>query len=253
MLLPNKGKKIVIKICVLGNSHVGSLKTGWDRIFGQFPEYELTFFAARSNNLRHLVISNGALVPQNEELEKSIAFTSGGLKLVKLDFYDAFVIYGLGLLIPKIDSRISSAVLNIACREKYLNCLNLKLAKKIRAAVNSNIYIGHIPQEASNIDCETASPAQNINYNLIFEKMKKFLDIPKTILIQQPSKTFSNCWNTKLEYSTGSSKLNVGDLASEQLHPETDHKHMNGNFGELWLRALFDQMADSSSKRNALE
>ena len=63
----------MMKICVLGNSHIASLKNGWDRVGQKYPDIELVFFGARGAGLDGLELDGKALVAANDDLRHSLA------------------------------------------------------------------------------------------------------------------------------------------------------------------------------------
>lgn len=88
------------RVCVLGNSHSAALHMAWkNRLAAATPNVAMTFFAAKSQMLRHVTLRDGVLVPDDQELADKIAMTSGGLTRIVLGDYDAFVLGGLGMRI----------------------------------------------------------------------------------------------------------------------------------------------------------
>ena len=85
----------VVRVCVLGNSHLAAAKAGWDLIASRYPGHALTFFGAPRNIMKDLVREGGRLVPRSEKLLQKIRRSSGGLDAVELAEYDVFVLYGL--------------------------------------------------------------------------------------------------------------------------------------------------------------
>lgn len=83
------------RICVLGNSHLGAAKRGWDQIAPAFPGVEVVFFGAPWDLMGELVVDGNALVPGSERLQKKLLRTSGGLDRIIPSAYDKVVLYGL--------------------------------------------------------------------------------------------------------------------------------------------------------------
>ncbi|MEM9062814.1 MAG: hypothetical protein AAGD13_20320 [Pseudomonadota bacterium] len=83
------------RICVLGNSHLAAMKSGWDLISDHTDGYELTFFGAPKAMMDGLVLEGSKLVPQNDKLKVKLRVFSGGSEMVDLNAYDAFVVVGL--------------------------------------------------------------------------------------------------------------------------------------------------------------
>ncbi|HWA91341.1 MAG TPA: hypothetical protein VG889_14995 [Rhizomicrobium sp.] len=85
------------RVCVLGNSHSAALHMAWkNRLAPEMANVAMTFFAAKSQLMRHMTLTNGVLVPDDRELGDLLAATSGGLRRIDLSGYDAFVLAGLG-------------------------------------------------------------------------------------------------------------------------------------------------------------
>lgn len=230
-----------MKICVLGNSHVASLKQGWDHISEQYQNHKIAFFASRQTGLAGLKLENGSLVPSTPQLLSDILFTSGGIKEVRLNEYDVFVLYGLGLTLPNLDVRLSAQVASQTCVDIINRTLNLRIARLIRSASTSPMYIGHSPQPA--VTKNTIGSTKLLGYKEVFAYMSSALDIANTAILCQPAATLANAWHTKGEFSGGSTRLNVGGTVSDELHPTNDNAHMNREFGVLYLESFFQRLS----------
>lgn len=84
-----------MNLCVLGNSHLASMKSGWDLIEQQYGDMALTFFGAPKAMMDDLELDGNALVPGNDKLKSKLKMFSGGFETIDLNAYDAFVINGL--------------------------------------------------------------------------------------------------------------------------------------------------------------
>lgn len=230
-----------MKICVLGNSHVASLKKGWDSIQTDNQKHQLSFFASRQNGLAGLKLNNGTLVPTTPQLLNDISYTSGGMKDIPLNEYDIFLLYGLGLSLSVLDTRLSTAVIQQTCIDIADRVLSFRIAKLIRSASHSKIYIGHNPQRS--MDKNARPRANKFDYKETFAFMSSAIDVVDTVLVDQPLVSLANGWNTKEEYSIGSTRLDVGDKISNQLHPDKETEHMNGDFGKLYLDSFFQRLS----------
>ena len=83
------------RVCVLGNSHLASMKTGWDLIRDAHPDHDLTFFGAPKAMMDDLDLEDNILVPGNDKLRNKLKVFSNGHESVDLDAFDTFVISGL--------------------------------------------------------------------------------------------------------------------------------------------------------------
>ena len=83
------------RICVLGNSHLASMKTGWSLISEAFQAFDLKFFGAPKAMMDGLTLEGSALVPGNDKLRRKLAMFSEGAETIDLNAFDAFVVVGL--------------------------------------------------------------------------------------------------------------------------------------------------------------
>jgi len=236
---------------VLGNSHVASLRSGWDQISDAYPQHSYTFFAARGFLISKLELEDNMLIPKSLELFNSFTYTSGGQGKIDLNEYDLFLIYGLDFNVPILDARDSSGLLKALFSDIYQASLTFDLAKKIRGVVSVPIYIGHIPLEACNPNFTVGFPENCLSYENCIEKMQSAIEIPNVTLSKQPLVTRYGEYNSKQEYSKGSRRLDIGDRISNQLHPVDDFMHMNGQFGALWMEDFLANLAYESKSQHA--
>lgn len=234
------------RICMLGNSHIASLKNAWTKIGSTHPDYELVFFASRQEGLSALRLEGNTLIPSSEETARDIRFTSGGRSTIELDEYDAFVTYGLLLSLPSLDRRLSSAVLRRSIVDGISNTLNIRLCKTIREGSRKPVFIGHNPLRATP-DPRLELRANMLDYHQLVDVVNSAIEIENASLISQPEQTIVHGWFTRGEYSRGSTRLDVGDNASNAPHPDNDYDHMNEAFGTLWLQSLFRRMGTAAT------
>jgi hypothetical protein len=232
-----------MRLCILGNSHAGCLHTGWLRCKSEFESIKIDFFASRGGNMSNMELSDGSLIPGNQKLLENILFTSGGLNRVDIMAYDAFLVYGLGLSLPRLSVGHSIAVRQSVYRDIYQSTLACQLAKKIRHVSSVPVFVGHAPQHAMADDSEPFEGA--LSYREIFDEFCVGNKAEEVVFVEQPSETLAFDWFTQKTYSTGSKRLNVGDAMSLKDHPEVDTVHMNDSFGELFLKNLFGKYFSS--------
>jgi len=226
-----------MRVCVLGNSHVGCLKQGWDLMREAYPNVDLTFFAARSDGLSGLYLSAGALKARGALLVDSIRHTSGGLDCIKGEDYDVFFLHGLNFSFPRCDYLLSSAVRSDLLKDVWRSSLNYKVGLLVKSMTSFPVYIGHNPQVSSRR--EILENSGKYTYADLYVHMGNIIRDDGFELISQPESTIVNNWNTSLSFSIGSSRLDVGDENSNDEHPPSDLRHMNAAFGRLYLEGLF--------------
>jgi hypothetical protein len=222
-----------LRVCVFGNSHVGSLKQGWDQIAGEHGDVEMVFFASRASGLKDLRVADRIMVPSTAALAKDIAFTSGGLDRVDGDRFDVFLTYGLSLRLPRLDRRLSSAVRLLAAKEVFENSLNRSICRRVRQISAAPLFIGHDPQHARIVP--RADEEHLMGYRETHLLFSSCLGIEDAVLLFQPAETIGNGWHTKAEFSVGSTRLDIGDEKSNEPHGAGDMEHMNGAFGRIYV------------------
>lgn len=225
-----------MKICVLGNSHVASLKLGLEKIAGGPNKAELVFFASRGSAMGSLRLDGKRLVAANENLARSITHTSEGRKEIVVDDYDAFLVYGLGFRLPILGRHLTSAVRRQACRDTATASLNHRLCALLRKATDKPVHVGHDPQEA--VDARQPRLSERLPYEAVFELTANELRGERLRLVSQPRETFADDWFTQQKFSSGSTRLDIGDDISNELHRDEDNKHMNGEYGRIWLESF---------------
>lgn len=235
------------RICVLGNSHAASLKEAWDQLAVQSAAFDLTFFAAYRDQLSGLNRADNLLIPANEKLAAHLTYTSGGRPHVDLDAYDGFLLYGLGLSIPQLGRDLSLAVRRRCCHDVLAGSLCARVASLIRAHTGKPVYAGHEPQRAFRE--KERLTVEHLGYEATFDIMKDAARDQGIVLLPQPLETLVDDWGTAHRFSDGSTRLDVGNATSGELHPPREREHMNGAFGALYLRQFFDALlaADSAA------
>lgn len=225
------------RVCVLGNSHVGALKLAYDADPSLASRMRLTFFAARGDEMRHLRLRDGRIEASTPLLEHSIRHTSGGLSEVDPQAYDAFLVYGLELRIqPPADGFFSRAVREQTARDAAAKTAGLFAVELLGEAGAAPVFVGLGPSPAAG---ESTALGRDPGYAAIFEALNAAVFAPLGVeLLGQPEETFADGWRTDRRFSIGSRRLDVGDEASNELHPDNDSAHMNEAFGRIWLQAF---------------
>jgi hypothetical protein len=237
-----------MKLCVLGNSHVGALKIAWSKSMASHPHLDLSFFAAPGTGFSKVQLEGERLVPTTERLKELFEYTSGGFDSIDIKSYDAFLVYGLGLSIPRRradDRRYSNAVVSASYLDVLMKSLNLQMCYLLRSVTQAPIYVGHNPipsiGEVSENPVESVRVA-TLSYMEAFELISRILLGQGMRLIAQPNETFLKDWMTNPHYCIGSLKLDVGKRDSSDFHDLDDVIHMNEEFGQVWLDSFLKML-----------
>lgn len=228
----------MIRVCVIGNSHVATIKEGWDKIASARPDISLTFFASRRRRILELVADNGKLQPGNSDLMSEISITSGGKTSVDPDEYDVFLIYGLNNFWGNGDLKVrySQAVWRAWLGDKERNSPAFFVAGLLREITDKPLYMGHNPMKAFAPDDRPVS-VLTYDEHIAFLNDEVYQTLPAT-MIGQPTETICYGVATERKYAIGSKRLKVGFVDDMKNHDEGDIGHMNADFGQLWLEAF---------------
>jgi len=230
-----------MRICVLGNSHIATLKQAWD--IRPHKAHSLTFFGAVRDTLLGLRVRKGLLIPDNDALADSLAFTSGGLRRIDPAQYDAFLVFGLCRKVHRqvenFAPGLSSAVLEQTLGD-YWQARNLyRMAKRLARISKKPVYLGHSP-------LEIRSPEMAVDqgdYPAFISASNRLVFAPVNAeLLPQPPATVLGGLATPARFGIGSTRLADGRPRPNAQHPEGERCHMNADFGALWLGAFFDRL-----------
>lgn len=227
-----------LRVCVIGNSHAGALRRGWEALRPEPDGIRPTFFASPGRSLAHLRQEDGRLVPTLPSVARYLALTSGGPTNIVLADFDAFVLAGLAFLLPRPDRRHSAAVRYATCHDAWSASLSARLVGLIRQASAAPVLVAHNP-----LPTERSAPARldPMGYEATLAALQDDIVPPGVQLLPQPAATRTDDWLTRAEFRSGAATL-LGEGV-----PDHDTTHMNARFGELWWGAALDRLAPQGS------
>jgi hypothetical protein len=243
------------RVCIIGDSHIGALQSGWRALGDEFPDIEVTSFGAPRPLFDELQVSGRRLVPASERLREYFVRTSGGEAEIS-GAYDRYLVCGLSwamrLLLPSIgkfrsedlvvDGRVP---LSNDCYDRVMkgllrDSLTMRTLKNLRTITDRPIAVIPAPMPSDMIPapvyrrfCDSGD-AQPIAACFLSAAAAVAKDVDVE-LIRQPPETLSNPIQTLQIYKRGSVRTFQGNLDIE--HGEDDHQHMNAAYGALVLRA----------------
>lgn len=245
-----------MKLCVLGNSHLASFKTGWDLIGDRYPHIEATFFGATRGAMRGLRVREGALVPDNDRLREAIVWTSNGLDRITGD-YDAYILVGMGFSFPHManvlrdfrtpdlprdaEHLISDEALLAAIKGTLDKSGARQLIARVRQISDAPIGYSHDPFHA-----KASRDNDRYSYMNFDEKVRQILAVYTAMradlhavcdVLDQPPETIEDDMFTRAEYWTGAVPLKKGMIG----YKRADFAHMNARFGALCLEKLLER------------
>jgi hypothetical protein len=223
-----------VKICIIGSSHVASLKLGWGLVRDQFPEHEVTFFGAKGSTMRNLRPDDGKMVPLDEGLAESLAHTSGGLTVIEPGAYDAVVLHGLGLYLPRLRQGLSKAVIQETLNDVTARGLTLKIAMRLRTLTDQKLWISANPLEVALDDAHDSGAFYP--YETLIAELERRFPVQDAVFLRQPPETIGPDLRAPQRFGSGSIALRSGMAGRGVLeHSDSETKHMNGEFGRFWM------------------
>jgi hypothetical protein len=231
-----------MRIAVLGDSHVAALKSAWQAMAGDHPGTTFTFFASRSDGLSALKAEGAALVAGNATLRGHLRFTSGGLDSIVPGDFDLAVIYGLRFLMSgDDDGTYSTAVRAAALGDRFATCLALVTLRKLRGISDIPCIVGPSPPTVSPdaaappLAAEDLAPVELALQSGVLDALQATLVGPPLAALVQPL-------NTDRRFVDQALTLAVGDDRDGARTRARNQRHMNADYGRLWLLALFDRL-----------
>lgn len=225
-----------MRLCVLSNSHGAALK--WALTETDIGKHaEIVLFGVPNRGLKGLEPdeSGRTLRPRNEATASVLAVTSGGLREVVIADFDAFLVHGLFLYIPRLDQRHSTAVRSEAIRAMLDQALGLNLARSIARLTKAPVIISPDPLYAD-LDAplyaqRALPPTRPVAYADVCAAVQNMAGLGGIRFLPQPSETIGTRLDTLPDYCTGSRRI-----LNDEVHREADRRHMNGSYGALVLR-----------------
>lgn len=231
-----------MKICIVGNSHVGSLKLGWNQIKDQMPEHDIVFFGSLGARLRHLRIKEGTLVTADAQLQKDLAATSGQGAVIDPRAFDAVILCGLQLVFPRLRKGVSRAVVKMTVHDIVDDKLAFRVAERFRKVMTNRFWMASNPLRGARGDEPEGGTYHP--YDMLLAEVQQAFQVPGVTFLGQPPETIRPDLRTPAQFSAGSTRLLAADDTQELIaHPANDISHMNGDYGRLWLQHNLPQIA----------
>lgn len=235
-------------ILVIGNSHIASLKNGWELIKDEYhSQFSLSFLGARRDGIATLQTDQGILYSNDKTVTNSFVYTFGQetVNLTELA-PDAILMYGMNMYFPHRfiaecrQNSYSTAVQRVAFQDMLKHTWAYQIIAKIKKIYTGRVFAS-IPFRAGNADekmtdGDGAYPLEELN---IFANAYFFNTIGIEYITQPISTLNLSTMATLVKYSKGSTRLAVGFENDNEQHSTRDTVHMNADFGALFLRDLF--------------
>jgi hypothetical protein len=233
-----------MKLAVLGNSQIACLKVAWNEMR---RDRSLTFFGSRAGTLASLRYQEGKLTSDDPDVRRQFLQTSEGrADEINLSDFDAILIHGLADIAgaARIFQHfsfapgalmLSQAALQAVIEGWYRNQLLTPIALQVPAHIRA--IVTATPNYAERVTLRPEwryvgqiSASCRAMFDDFLEARSKFP------VVCQPPETLRAPFLTRDEFSRNSVRL-TADLNIP--HPDDDFTHMNGQYGRLVLRDVF--------------
>jgi hypothetical protein len=259
-------------IAVIGTSHVGAVRQGWDALEKDYPGIELRFFAAHSGLVSQMSL-NRALqfgLPTTKGIaQKTLENLMRNFGDHKIDLASVDAVLRVGWstnesavaqLLSDFDcdgfnTRAGRPRMSRAAFEAFADALAKKAAEK-RDAKNWSrlrLYVLPVPRIADS--CANSSAENHAAWRTLAQNggasagldhyaavARQAFGAKGMTLILPPAKVFAASGLTKAEFCRNSYRLLLNEA-----HQEDDHVHMNATYGEIALRTALDRILTDSN------
>lgn len=254
----------MIRIALLGNSHLFCWKRAWNSLGKAYPDVELVFFAARGTQLECGEPQGDRLVFKNEEVARWIETTSGGRReLVPAD-YDALCVVGLGCGVRAVTGLYSTwradahkrqdgrfHLVSDACfLDTVVDLLKaspaMAIAGKLRQITDQAIWLAPTPAPSEIIltldkspeGLEMAAAATDApSLRATYDEACRRLASDTLIVLEQPRATLASPLLSKEEYRV-------------PTWTTPDWMHLNDAYGKIVVREFLSRFQPSLGDRS---
>jgi hypothetical protein len=256
----------MVRLVIVGNSHVGALKDAWDAAGASHPRHEISFFAAPEPHFKklrlnkHLTFGLPQNILQRDPLAVDVLTRVNGRTSIDLTAADKVLLHGLAWPLDDVvqlmadfdiddlrdvgcSRRMSRSAFDAVCVDLANNAMP-EPAWRNWAGPPIVLLARAAPAET----CLANDDARYQPWRAIKEKpagsravIDAFLDAYEAALgrsaitlVRQPFETLLPIGMTAASYSRNSLRL-----YQRVPHPDDDPIHMNADYGALCLAAIF--------------
>jgi hypothetical protein len=249
----------MIRIALLGNSHLENWKRAWNSLGKAYPDVELVFFAAPGKQLECCEPQGDRIVFKSEDVARWVEITSGGRRELVTADYDAFCVVGLGCGVSVVTRLYSEwradshkgregrfQLISDAC---FLDALGdllkaspaMALVGKLRQVTDKVIWLAPTPAlseivltlDKSPKGIEIAAAATDApSLRAAYDEACRRLAAEDLIVLEQPKATLASPLLSKNEYR----RTNL---------TKPDWMHLNDAYGKIVIRELLSSFQPS--------
>lgn len=254
----------MIRIALLGNSHLENWKRAWNSLGKAYPDVDLVFFAAPGGQLECCEPQGDRLIFKSEDVARWVEITSGGRRELVAADYDALCVVGLGCGVRTVAGLYSRwradahkgqegrfHLVSDACFQDTVgDLLNASLAMaivgKLRQVTDKVIWLAPTPAPSEIIltldkspeGIEMAAAATDApSLRAAYDEACRRLAAENVMVLEQPKATLASPLLSKKEYRRPS-------------WTKPDWMHLNDAYGKIVIREFLSRLHPSLSGRS---
>ncbi len=234
---------------IVGDSHIASLKLGWDEISKHYADTSLVFAGARGQRMQTIYLDGSTLTSTSRRNREMFEQLTGSTDPIDIKAFDKCWIVGgrlgvapvhrlyLGYRCARhddlgVDAQIlSTRAWDVAVSGLLDEAFGLELARSIAA---QEVPVGLIPKPMPSELAYTEDPLRQLDSpelidelnGLYLAALRDIGDRVGATIHPQPADTLASPLKTLDHFSRGS----IG-LLREAPHPDHDHTHMAASYG----------------------
>ena len=254
----------MIRIALLGNSHLENWKRAWKSLGKAYPDVDLVFFAAPGGQLECCEPQGDRLVFKSEDVARWVEITSGGRRELVAADYDALCVVGLGCGVRTVAGLYSRwradahkgregrfHLVSDACFQDTVgDLLNASLAMaivgKLHQVTDKAIWLAPTPAPSEIIltldkspeGIEMAAAATDApSLRAAYDEACRRLAAENVMVLEQPTATLASPLLSKKEYRRPS-------------WTKPDWMHLNDAYGKIVIREFLSRLHPSLGGRS---
>lgn len=227
------------EICLIGNSHLGSVIQGFKLLNDSFTQGKnFTFFGAPHVMLLDTALKGNAIVPSKDEL-KQYFLQSSGYEAIDILNYDIFVIHGFLVITQHLyawskvrfySNKAYQAAFEYQFKnEKSITYIPIKLIQFIKT-VNPKATIFISPRPYESLQSIGLDNYPEDYSDKVYQEYEEYFENIGGIFFPQPAETLESRFVSKDIYSKNGLHL-FGDATNDDIHK-------NSTYGKVYLENL---------------
>jgi len=255
----------MIRVALLGNSHLDNWKRAWTSLGKAYPGIEFVFFAAPGAQLECCEPQGDRIVFKSEDVARWVEITSGGRRELVAADYDALCVVGLGCEVRAATSLYSgwradshkgeqgrfllvsdACFLDVVC-DRLKASVAMALVGKLRQITDKSIWLAPTPAPAEVVltldkppeDIEMAASAIDAPaLRATYDEACRRLAAEDLIVLEQPKATLA-------------SPLLSKNMYRRPTWTKPDWMHLNDAYGRIVIREFLSRFQPSLGGQDA--